>query len=158
MHDKLVHRHPHVFGDVEAAGADQVVSNWEAIKKSEKGRTSVTEGIPSGLPSLMLTTKLARKARSVGLEPFDAGAPGATVAAMEALTQLAEGAQPSTDEPLEGEARELSGQVGELLFAVANLAQRVGVDAEQALRERALALRADILAAEGVPEQEIGNR
>ena len=158
VHDKLVHRHPHIFGDVEATSADQVVSNWEAIKKSEKGRTSVTEGIPSGLPSLMLTTKLARKARAVGLEPFDAGTPGATVAAMEALTQLAEGAQPSADDPLEGDARELSGQVGELLFAVANLAQRVGVDAEQALRERALALRADILAAEGVPEQEIGNR
>jgi tetrapyrrole methylase family protein/MazG family protein len=158
VHDKLVHRHPHIFGDVEATSADQVVSNWEAIKKSEKGRTSVTEGIPSGLPSLMLTTKLARKARAVGLEPFDAGTPGAMVAAMEALTQLAEGAQPSADDPLEGDACELSGQVGELLFAVANLAQRVGVDAEQALRERALALRADILAAEGVPEQEISNR
>ena len=48
--------------------------------------------------------------------------------------------------------------MGELLFAVANLAQRLGVDAEQALRARALALRADILAAEGVPDQDIGNR
>ena len=48
--------------------------------------------------------------------------------------------------------------MGELLFAVANLAQRLGVDAEQALRDRALALRADILAAEGVPDQEMGNR
>ena len=158
VHDKLVHRHPHVFGDVEAASAVQVASNWEAIKKSEKARSSVTEGIPSGLPSLMLTTKLARKARAVGLEPFDAGAPGATMAAMEELTQLAEDAQPMADDPVEGDARELSGRVGELLFAVANLAQRVGVDAEQALRERALTLRADILAAEGVPEHEIGNR
>ncbi len=69
VHDKLVHRHPHVFGDVEADTAEQVVTNWEAIKKSEKGRHSVTEGIPAGLPALMLTTKLARKARSVGVEP-----------------------------------------------------------------------------------------
>jgi uncharacterized protein YabN with tetrapyrrole methylase and pyrophosphatase domain len=57
-----------------------------------------------------------------------------------------------------GQADELNMQVGELLFAVANLAQRLGVDAEQALRDRALVLRADILAAEGVPDQEIGNR
>ena len=83
VHDKLVHRHPHVFGAVEVSGADQVVSNWEAIKKSEKGRSSVTEGIPSALPALMLTTKLARKARSVGLEPYDPGAPGETAAAID---------------------------------------------------------------------------
>ena len=47
VHDKLVHRHPHVFGDVDADSAEQVVTNWEAIKKSEKGRSSVTEGIPA---------------------------------------------------------------------------------------------------------------
>lgn len=158
VHDKLVHRHPHVFGDVDAESADQVVSNWEAIKKSEKGRSSVTEGIPAGLPALMLTTKLARKARSVGVDPYDAGAPGATAAALESLMQRAADAVPVPDDPLAGQADELHTQVGELLFAVANLAQRLGVDAEQALRERTLALRADILAAEGVPDQEIGNR
>jgi len=158
VHDKLVHRHPHVFGDVDAPDADHVVSNWEAIKKSEKGRSSVTEGIPSGLPALMLTTKLARKARSVGLEPYDAGADAVTADVVASLTRLAHGAPPSADDPLSDEGGELSGQVGELLFAVANLAQRLGVDAEQALRARALALRADILAAEGVPDQDIGNR
>ena len=72
--------------------------------------------------------------------------------------QRAADTAPAPDDPLAGQADELSTQVGELLFAVANLAQRLGVDAEQALRDRALALRADILAAEGVPDQEIGNR
>ncbi len=159
VHDKLVHRHPHVFGDVDVSGADQVVSNWEAIKKTEKGRSSVTEGIPAGLPALMLTTKLARKARSVGLEPYDAGAAcSQTVADVKSLARRAAGVQPSSDDPLSGEEGDLTRQVGEVLFAVTNLAQRVGVDAEQALRARALALRADILAAEGVPEQGIGNR
>ena len=90
MHDKLVHRHPHVFGDVDADGADQVVSNWEAIKKSEKGRSSVTEGIPAALPALMLTTKLARKARSVGVEPDDATGERAT-AALDSLIRRARG-------------------------------------------------------------------
>jgi MazG family protein len=158
VHDKLVHRHPHVFGDVDAPDADQVVANWEAIKKTEKGRSSVTEGIPDGLPALMLTTKLARKARSVGLEPYDTGHPGQRAAAMEILAQRAAAAEVSADDPLSGDASALSRDVGELLFALANLAQRLGIDAEQALRDRALALRADILAAEGVPGQEMGNR
>jgi tetrapyrrole methylase family protein/MazG family protein len=166
VHDKLVHRHPHVFGDVQVEGADEVVSNWEAIKKREKGRASVTEGIPAGLPALMLTTKLARKARSVGLDPEGAAGPGpdgsggalAVAATMESLARRAGTAEPSPDDPLSAEADALSTQVGQVLFEVATLAQRLGVDAEQALRDRALALRADILVAEGVPDQEIGNR
>ena len=158
VHDKLVHRHPHVFGDVDAESADQVVSNWEAIKKSEKGRHSVTEGIPASLPALMLTTKLARKARAVGVEPYRSGDTGAAATALEALGRRAADAAPAADDPLAGQTDGLHEQVGELLFAVANLAQRLGVDAEQALRDRTLALRADILAAEGVPDQGIDNR
>ena len=157
VHDKLVHRHPHVFGDVEAGTAEQVVTNWEVIKKSEKGRTSVTEGIPASLPALMLTTKLARKARAVGLEPDDHG-PGQAARALAALTRLAEGTDPQADDPLSGDGGDLRAHVGELLFVVANLAQRLGIDAEQALRERALSLRVDILAAEGVPEGQVGRR
>ena len=157
VHDKLVHRHPHVFGDVDADSADQVVTNWEAIKKSEKGRSSVTEGIPAALPALMLATKLARKARAVGLEPDDATAEE-TAARLAALIRRAEGTDPQPDDPLSTDAGELHRALGELLFAVANLAQRLGVDAEQALRDRALSLRADILAAEGVPEPQVGNR
>ena len=157
VHDKLVHRHPHVFGDVDVDTADQVVTNWEAIKKSEKGRSSVTEGIPAALPALMLATKLARKARAVGLEPDDATA-GETAARLAALIRRAEGTDPQPDDPLSTDAGELHRALGELLFAVANLAQRLGVDAEQALRDRALSLRADILAAEGVPEPQVGNR
>ena len=156
VHDKLVHRHPHVFGDVEADTADQVVTNWEAIKKSEKGRRSVTEGIPAGLPALMLTTKLARKARAVGVEP-DRG-DGHAARALAALTEQADGSDPQADDPLAAESGDTHVAVGELLFAVANLAQRLGVDPEQALRDRALTLRADILAAEGVPEDQVGNR
>jgi tetrapyrrole methylase family protein/MazG family protein len=157
VHDKLVHRHPHVFGDVEADSADQVVTNWEAIKKSEKGRSSVTEGIPSTLPALMLATKLARKARAVGLEPDDATA-AETAERLAALTRRAEGTNPQPDDPLSTDAGDLHRVSGELLFAVANLAQRLGVDSEQALRDRALSLRADIIAAEGVPEPQVGNR
>jgi XTP/dITP diphosphohydrolase len=162
VHDKLVHRHPHVFGDVEADSAEQVVANWEAIKKSEKGRTSVTDGIPAGLPALMLTTKLARKARAVGLEPLasPAGPAADTLAALAGRAADAEAGadDPGADDPLAGDNAEAELEVGELLFAVAIVAQRLGVDAEKALRDRARALRADIRAAEGVPDHEVGSR
>ncbi len=156
VHDKLVHRHPHVFGDVDADSADEVVSNWEAIKKSEKGRSSVTEGIPAALPALMLTGKLARKARSVGVEPEDATGEQAAVA-LDALTRRARDEQEAAG-PWSGDADDAQREVGQLLFTVVNLAQRLGVDAEQALRDRALSLRAQIMAAEGVPDDQVGNR
>jgi tetrapyrrole methylase family protein/MazG family protein len=69
VHDKLVHRHPHVFGDVEVENADAVVTNWEQIKKAEKGHTSLVEGVGTGLPALLTAQKLLRKAASIGLEP-----------------------------------------------------------------------------------------
>ena len=75
-----------------------------------------------------------------------------------ALTRRAEGVDPRSDDPLATDGADLDATVGEVLFAVANLAQRLGVDAEQALRDRALSLRADILAAEGVPEDQVGSR
>jgi tetrapyrrole methylase family protein / MazG family protein len=157
VHDKLVHRHPHVFGDVEADDAAQVVTNWEAIKKSEKGRSSVTDGIPAGLPALLLATKLARKGGAVGVAPHDANAEESALL-LAALTRHAAGVDPQPDDPLSPDRGLVQEAVGELLFTVASLAQRLGVDAEQALRERALSLRADIRAAEGVPEGEVGNR
>jgi MazG family protein len=157
VHDKLVHRHPHVFGDVDVDTAAQVVTNWEAIKKIEKGRRSVTEGIPAGLPALMLTTKLARKARSVGLES-DRGSDEQAALTLASLIRRAEAVDPQADDPLAADGGDVQAAVGGLLYAVATLAQRLGVDAEQALRDRALTLRAAILDAEGVPEDQVGNR
>ena len=69
IHDKLVRRHPHVFGDVVAEQSDDVLRNWEQIKKDEKGTTSLVEGITPGLPSLLYTHKLFRKAATVNLDP-----------------------------------------------------------------------------------------
>lgn len=68
IHHKLVHRHPHVFGSVEVDGTDQVVANWEAIKKQEKGRASIFDGMPADLPALLYALKVAKKASSLGVE------------------------------------------------------------------------------------------
>ena len=106
----------------------------------------------------MLTTKLARKARAVGVEPDDGlrRADGADAGGPDAARRARPIRRPTIRWPATAATRRRA--LGELLFAVANLAQRLGVDAEQALRDRALSLRADILAAEGVPEAEVGNR
>jgi tetrapyrrole methylase family protein/MazG family protein len=123
IHDKLVRRHPHVFGDVEADTADAVVRNWEQIKKGERGATSLVDGIPSGLPALLQAHKLFRKAASVGLDPgdgWDAARRLAVAAAAAALGDAAPGGPEAV--------------VGDALAAAVGLARAGGVDAESALR------------------------
>jgi tetrapyrrole methylase family protein/MazG family protein len=66
--DKLVGRHPHVFGDVTVAGADEVAERWERLKQAEKGRSSVMDGIPATLPALAYALKVQRKAASMGVD------------------------------------------------------------------------------------------
>ena len=118
IHDKLVGRHPHVFGTREAGTAEQVMRNWEEIKKEEKGRESVMDGIPSALPSLQYASKVQRKAASAG---FDWGAVDDVYPKVaEELAELR--AEPSEEE------------LGDLLFAVVNVARHLALDPEAALR------------------------
>ena len=124
VHDKLVARHPHVFGDVSAETADEVVANWEQIKKLEKGRASVFDGVPAALPALLYATKVQKKAESIGLVPDRASRPG------------------GTDDPDE------LGELGELLWEVVDRARRLGVDPEDALRAATVAHLATLRAAE----------
>jgi tetrapyrrole methylase family protein/MazG family protein len=119
IHDKLVRRHPHVFGTVEAETAGQVMRNWEQIKREEKGRASIMDGIPGDLPSLLYAHKVQRKAASAGVEVD----PGVTDAATA-----------TTDE-----------EVGALLFGVVALARRAGVDPEAALRATTARFRDDFM-------------
>ena len=121
VHDKLVARHPHVFGDVAADTADQVVANWEQIKKSEKGRASVFDGVPVALPALLYATKVQKKAESIGLEPVTAPV-----------------------DPEVGDDAAFAHDLGEVLWAVVDRARRLGVDPEDALRAATVAHLADL--------------
>lgn len=122
VHDKLVHRHPHVFGAVEVDGSDEVVANWEQIKKAEKGRDSIFDGIPTSLPALLYATKVTKKASGLGVDlAADIGTATSTLAAAEAE---------ATDET-----------VGALLLAAVVLARASDVDPETALRTSAARLR-----------------
>jgi tetrapyrrole methylase family protein/MazG family protein len=135
VHDKLVRRHPHVFGTVEVSGADEVLANWEQIKKAEKGRSSLMDDVPKGLPSLLYAHKLYRKAASAGLGFGTTDE--ARDRAMEALRSLPDG--PGGD---------IEAGLGEALAALVHLARTAGLDAETALRGWAGRFRARFQALE----------
>ncbi len=125
IHDKLVRRHPHVFGDTVADSTDQVLSNWDDIKRAEKGRTSIFDGIPRSLPALAYAQKVGRKASKVG---FDwPSVEGAFPKVGEETGELAEAIQ------LEDHDASVD-ELGDLLFAVVNVARHLEIDAELALR------------------------
>ena len=129
---KLIHRHPHVFGDVDVAGADEVLVNWEKLKAEETGgRKAVDEDIPATLPALARAAKVQRRAAGWG---FTWRTPEHALAKLrEEIGELAD----ATTEP--GRAEE---ELGDVLLAVVAVARQLGLDAESALR-RATARFAD---------------
>lgn len=143
VRDKLIGRHPHVFGDVEVADSNEVAARWEALKRDEKGRASVTDGIAWQLPALTLYTKLLRKAALVG--PAPPRGPDALAAARAALAALAVGEVPAPDA---ASSADVPAQWGDLMVALVAAARVAGVDLEGVVRERATALRERIRAVE----------
>jgi tetrapyrrole methylase family protein/MazG family protein len=143
IHDKLVHRHPHVFGTVEANTAGQVMRNWEQIKQAEKGRSSVMDGIPGHLPSLLYAHKVQRKAASVGFDWNDVR--GAWPKLAEELGELESAVAGGVPAAVEEE-------LGDLLFAIVNVARHLGIDPEAALRAAAAKFRARFMALERLAE------
>jgi tetrapyrrole methylase family protein / MazG family protein len=151
VHDKLVRRHPHVFGDAVADTPEEVAARWEVLKKAEKGRASVTEGIPASLPALALAAKLQRKAESVGMAlptlEERLGELAAGAGRLGARARPAGGPTESSGETLEAPA-EIAEAVGLLLFCLADAARRLGVDPETALRAQANWFRRRVEASE----------
>jgi tetrapyrrole methylase family protein/MazG family protein/ATP diphosphatase len=123
--DKLVHRHPHVFGDVEAKDAKEVLSNWEKLKAKEKAGRGVLEGVPRSLPALTRAQRVGEKVARVGFDWEDAD--GSLKKVHEEVSELAEAAKAK-------DAAAVEEELGDALFALVNLARHVDVDAEGALR------------------------
>lgn len=125
---KLVHRHPHVFGDVNVGGADEVLANWARLKaaeKAEKGKHGALEGIPRSAPALLRATRAGEKAGAVGFDWPDAAGPRAKID--EELGELDEARA-------RGDRAAMERELGDTLFALVNLGRKLGLDPEAALR------------------------
>ena len=133
IHDKLVHRHPHVFGDLVGADLDttEVLTNWEDIKRQEKSRTSVFDGIPRSMPALAYAAKIGSKASKVGFDWPDVE--GAFPKIAEETAELREAMQGATSRPGDADAA-TTDELGDLLFAIVNVARHLRIDPELALR------------------------
>ncbi len=131
VHEKLVRRHPHVFGEVEARTAGRVRENWERIKAGEEGREGVFHDVPASLPALLLARKVQRRAREVGFEYPDVAGALADLEAELAELKAELGQEPAPE--TEPDPRHFE-ELGDLLFAAVNVARRLNVDPELALR------------------------
>lgn len=123
--DKLIRRHPHVFGNVEVSSTEEILENWEAIKKQEKShRTSVMDGISKAQSALMSAQKISKKAVKVGFE-WDCE---------KTLYDCVYSELDEFKEACEGEDRDhIEEEMGDIFFALVNLARWNKLDAEQAL-------------------------
>jgi MazG family protein len=134
IHEKLVRRHPHVFGDVEAETAGRVRSNWEAIKRDQEGRSGIFHDVPESLPSLLYARKVQRRAAAIDFEyPH---VQGALADLDDEVRELKEAIDDAGGEPApecEPDAHVFE-ELGDVLFAAVNVARRVNVDPELALR------------------------
>jgi tetrapyrrole methylase family protein / MazG family protein len=127
IHDKLVRRHPHVFGDVEAGDAEEVLVNWEKLKSEERKaeNKSVLSGVPQSMPALLKASRLTEKASRVG---FD------WRRTEDVFDKLDEEMAELREAVASGEQARVHDEIGDLLFTIANIARKVNVNAEEALQ------------------------
>ncbi len=121
--EKLIRRHPHVFGGRNLHSGEEVLRQWEEIKEKE-GRKSVLSGVPRLLPALLRAYRITEKARAVGFDWEDAG--GVWGKIEEELKELREAAR---------EGKNLEEEIGDVLFALVNLSRHLGIDPESALQK-----------------------
>lgn len=122
---KLIHRHPHVFADVDAKTSAEVLKNWESIKSEEKSRVTVTDklkSVPPMLPALMRATKVGKKAKC-----FD------FPSAEDVMDKISEELVEVSEAMEEGNTEHISEEIGDLILSITSLCRKLGVDAEAAL-------------------------
>jgi MazG family protein len=161
VHAKLVRRHPHVFGDVEARTAGRVRQNWERIKRDDEGREGIFHDVPESLPALLYARKVQRRAAAIDFEYPDTV--GALADLDDELRELKE-ALGAAGEPVpeaEPDAHVFE-EMGDVLFAAVNVARKLKVDPELALRAASERFRgrvqsaADLAARAGADWNDLG--
>ena len=124
--EKLIERHPHVFGDTKVSGTDEVLVNWEKLKKKE-GRESVLDGIPSELPALFKAYRIQEKASKVGFDWKDKEPVFAKI--REEVEELRQNVDSGADQKM------IEEELGDVLFSIVNYARFINVNPEDALRQ-----------------------
>ena len=132
IHEKLVRRHPHVFGDVEAKTGERVKENWERIKREQEGREGVFHHVPDALPALLHARKVQQRAKAVGFEYPDVE--GALADLESEIDELKADLDPS--------------ELGDVLFSAVNVARKLDVDPELELRRASERFRRRVEVAE----------
>jgi tetrapyrrole methylase family protein / MazG family protein len=125
INEKLIRRHPHVFGNEKVASSDEVAVNWEKIKKAEKNRKSLVDDIPQAMPALFRAEKMQRRVAKVGFDWKDAGP---------VLDKVEEEFREFRDEITAGNDLHAAEELGDILFALVNVARHHAICAENALR------------------------
>lgn len=125
--DKLVHRHPHVFGDVKVSGSSEVLTNWETLKSAEKdgGKESVLDGVPRHLPALQRAQRVQSRAARVGFDWSDV---------RDVVAKVDEELAESKEAMADGDPARIREEIGDLLFSIVNLCRFREIEAEDALR------------------------
>ncbi len=119
---KLIHRHPHVFADVEVKDAHEVSANWELLKREEKGKGSILAGLPRGMPSLAYSQAMQQRAARVGFDWKEMG---------DIIGKLSE----EIEELQQSESHEeMVEEFGDVIFTLVNIARRSEIDLEESLR------------------------
>jgi MazG family protein len=137
IHEKLVRRHPHVFGDVDADTPGRVKENWDRIKREQEGREGVFHHVPEALPALLYARKLQQRAKAVGFEYPDVD--GAVADLDDELHEL----KSDLDSP-----KRRAEELGDVLFAAVNVARKLDVDPELELRRASQRFRRRVEVAE----------
>jgi MazG family protein len=127
IHDKLVRRHPHVFGDVEANDAETVLVNWEKLKQAERQaeNKSLLAGVPQSMPALLKASRLTEKAARVGFDWRRTD---------DVFDKIDEEVAELREAVASGDTAHVQEEIGDLLFTIANIARKVNVNAEEALQ------------------------
>lgn len=121
--EKLIQRHPHIYGDVEVADEEEVKKNWESIKLKE-GKKSVLEGVPQSLPALVKANRIQDKVAGVGFDWEEAS---------QVFTKVREELQELEDEVQKGDRDQVEAEFGDVLFSLVNYARFLDVNPENAL-------------------------
>lgn len=124
--DKLVYRHPHVFGTIEVNSTSEVLTNWEKLKKKKRKEGGVLSGVPDAMPALIKAYRMQQKAASVGFEWKEK---------QDVWLKVTEEIEEVNEALSEGSCEHIEEEFGDLLFAVINAARIYGVDAENALEK-----------------------